>query len=426
MGKCFRFGEFTLFPEVGDLYKKNRKVRISSHSALFLSTLLEAPGKVVSREILESRLWSKNEVGSNNLNVVTSNTRKVLLDNPANPKFIKTVGRRGYCFIHPFSTDDKTPQAPTLADSYWRGLYRLEERSENSLKSSIKDFKQAIADNPSNALAWAGLADAFIMAAMNGMISPEDAYLRARSAAGRALRIDPGLTEAKCSESWVKLCYDRNWEEAYAGFSEVIAAKPYYPFAWNGLSLLLNAQGRPAEAISAMRTAWTHDAVSPLLSASLGLVHYFTRRFSEAIVHAERALLFNEDSFLAHACLGESCLQLADYQRAVEHLGRAHELSQSPAMYGRLGYAYSVAGDMSNAQRVLSDLLQARARRHVPAYGIALVYLGLGDTQQALNHLEQAFDEHSHWVLFLRVEPMLDSIREDSRFASLVRRIGLP
>ena len=199
MGNCFRFGEFTLFPDIGDLYKKNRKVHISSHSALFLSALLEAHGKVVSREILESRLWSENEVGSNNLNVVTSNTRKALLDNPDNPKFIKTVGKKGYCFIHPFTNDDKTPELSALTDAYWQGLYRLEERSENSLKASIKAFKQAIAADPSHALAWAGLADAFIMAAMNGMISPEEAYLRARSATGRALRIDPGLIEAKCS-----------------------------------------------------------------------------------------------------------------------------------------------------------------------------------------------------------------------------------
>ena len=258
------------------------------------------------------------------------------------------------------------------------------------------------------------------------MISPEEAYLRARSAAGRALRIDPGLIEAKCSESWVKLCYDRNWDSAHAGFSEVIQAKPYYSFAWNGLCLLFNAQGRPSEAVTAMQTAWSRNAVSPGLSALLGLFHYFARRYSEAVAHAERALLFNEDSYLANACIGDSCLQLADYPRAVKHLGRAYELSQSPAMYGRLGNAYSAAGDMPAAQRVLSDLLEARARRYVPAYGIALVYLGLGEKQQALNYLGEAIDEYSHWVLFLQVEPMLDSIREDSQFASLLRRVGFP
>jgi len=156
MGNCFRFGEFTLFPDIGNLYKKNRKVHISSHSALFLSALLEAHGKAVSREILESRLWPDCEVGSNNLNVVASSTRKALLDNPADPKFIKTVGKKGYCFIHPFTNDDKTPGAPT-PDSYWQGLYNLEEHSEKGLKSSIKAFKQAIAVNPSHALpgqAW--------------------------------------------------------------------------------------------------------------------------------------------------------------------------------------------------------------------------------------------------------------------------------
>ena len=206
----------------------------------------------------------------------------------------------------------------------------------------------------------------------------------------------------------------------------MIEAKPYYSFAWNGLCLLFNAQGRPSEAVTAMQTAWTHNAVSPVLSAWLGLFHYFARRYSEALVHAERALLFNEDSYLANACIGDACLQLADYQRAVEHMRRAYELSQSLAVYGRLGFAYSAARDMPAARIVLSELLEAKARRHVPAYGIALVYLGLGDKQQALHYLEQAIDEYSHWVLFLQVEPMLDSLREDSQFAALLRRVGFP
>jgi DNA-binding winged helix-turn-helix (wHTH) protein/Flp pilus assembly protein TadD len=429
MAKCFRFGEYTLYPESGELYKKTRKVRVGPHAMQFLASLLEAAGRTVSREDLESRLWPKYSVGTNSLNVVASTARKLLGEVSEKPKFIKTVGRQGYCFIGPvLSSDaDQYSEINRAETNYRKGMLLWEARTEKSLKKSIQAFRQAITDNPSFALAYAGLADAFTMSGLHGMAPPEEAFLRARAAAARALQIDPRLTEAKCSEAWVKLCFDWDWVGAEAGFSEVLREKPKYPFAWNGLSLLRIALGRADEALAAMRTAWTQDAVSPPLSALLAHASYFARRFSEAVEQAQRALAFNEDFPIGHAALGMAYLQLSNYAGAIQHLESAYELSgRSPVMLGHLGYGYGVSGARDKAQQALEQLFRARSRRCVLSYSIALTCLGVGDFEQALAWLERACEEHSHWVLFLRVDPVFDAIRADSRFAALLRHVNFP
>jgi DNA-binding winged helix-turn-helix (wHTH) protein len=130
---CFHFGDYSFNPETCDLFKKNRRLPIGAQVALFLAALLDSPGQIVSREKLESRLWPNQVVGLNNLNVVASQARKLFLDDPASPKFIKTVGQRGYCFIYPIdsSKDGKHPDAVAAAESYYRrGLYLCEVSAE--------------------------------------------------------------------------------------------------------------------------------------------------------------------------------------------------------------------------------------------------------------------------------------------------------
>ncbi len=427
MGKCFHFDAFALYPESGEFYKAKRKLRIGAQEAVFLATLLEASGQFVSRAEMEARLWPNQAIGLNSLNVVASRARKLLAEEPANPRFIKTVGRRGYCFIHPVHVaEEQTAENADAADFHLQmGMHLVEVRTEESLKKSFQEFRRAIAELPTHALAYAGLADAFIVSAMYGVLHPGECFLRARSAAARALRIEPELTEAKCSEAWVKLCLDRDWEGAHRAFTEVVRERPEYPRAWNGLSMLMCATGRAEEAIETMRKAWTFDADSPTLSALSGIVYYRARRFSEAAEHARRALLCNEGSSLANECLALSYLQLGDSPRAIQHFQRAYELSgNGPVVLGFLGYAHGVSGDKKKAQAVLQELMERRTRDYVLPQAIALVHAGLGERDQAFNWLEKACDEHSHSVLFLPVEPMLDHLRKDERFTRLLQRVG--
>jgi DNA-binding winged helix-turn-helix (wHTH) protein/Flp pilus assembly protein TadD len=427
---CFHFGDYSFNPETCDLFKKNRRLPIGTQVALFLAALLDSPGQIVSREKLESRLWPNQIVGPNNLNVVASQARKLFLDDPASPKFIKTVGQRGYCFIYPIDStkDGKHPDAAAAAESYYRrGLYLCEVSAECDMQQSVRAFSQAIAENPNHALAHAGLANAFIMSAMYGRMPPEEGFLRARSAAAHALQIDSSLIAAKCSESWVKLCFDRNWTGAHEGFTEAIRADPDYPFAWNGLSLLQNAFGNSEEALKAIRTAWVHDAASPRLSAILAFVYYFARRFRNAVDQSQNAIAFYERSAQAHSCMGLSCLQLNELPRALRHLRLAYEFSGHSSMrLSNLGYAYAVSGEHDKANETLRHLLHISQSHYVPSYALALMYVALGDNEEAFTWLEKACDEHSHWVLFLGVEPMLDPLRADARFAPLLERAGLP
>jgi DNA-binding winged helix-turn-helix (wHTH) protein/Flp pilus assembly protein TadD len=428
MGKCFHFGTFTLYPESGEMFRAKRKLRVGAQEALFLTALAEAGGQFVSRTEMEARLWPHQLIGVNCLNVVASRTRKLLGENPANPKFIKTVGRRGYCFIHPIHvSEDQTPESASAADYHYQlGLHLVEVRTEESLKQSFQAFRRAIAGMPNHALAYAGLADAFIVSAMYGVMHPGECFLRARSAAARALRIAPELTEAKCAEAWVKLCLDRDWTGAHEGFGKVVRERPDYPRAWNGLSMLMCAIGRGEEAIEAMRKAWTFDADSPTLSALSAIVYYRARRFREAAEQARRALLCDENSALANECLGLSCLQLGEHPRAIEQFQRAYELGKGPVVLGFLGHAYAVSGNRKQAQAILEELMERRARDYVLPQAIALVHAGLQQREQAFFWLEKSCDEHSHSVLFLPVEPMLDDLRRDERFTRLLVRVGFP
>jgi len=427
----YRFGPFLLDPVRGRLRREKSKVSADMRLIRLLVALVERRGRMVSREFLQRKLWPGHQnLRDGNLDVLVCHVRKLLRDNPRNPRFIRTHRTRGYQFVCPVGTipalaTDKIARSRAIA-ACEKARHRWSLRTPATIRESIQLYKQAIKEDPTFALAWSGRADAWIMAGVHCLVPPAEAFLRARSDATDALRITPNLPEAIISEAWVKLCFDRDIEGARKEFEAALRRKPEYPFTHNGLTLLHIANGQPQRAAVSMQKAWTLRASSPFLNALLADSLYHARNYERAAERGRLAIEFDPDLAIGHACVGRILLQQGHFTEAVKHLERARDLSGgSHVMLGFLAYGYALTGKMSEARRILKDFLKQRSTKtqYVPAFFVALAYVGLGDRKRAFAEIRRAVEERSHWVLFLKTDPMFDPLRQDRRFLSVVKMI---
>jgi len=426
----YRFASFALDPARARLRTGSKDFLVDSRLIRFLTALIEQHGRTVSRAFLRRRLWPGHKnVDEVNLHVLVCQVRKLLGDDAKNPRFIRTYRGHGFRFICPVETvylsTERQGARTRAASTCERARHAWAVRTPGAIRRSITLYGQAIDHDPTFAPAWSGRADAWIMAGIHCLMPPVEAFLRARSDAKRALHIDPASAEAMVSEAWVKLCFDRDLLAACREFKKALSLKPDYPFAHNGLALLHIARGNPRRAIVAMTDAWGNEASAPFLNALLGDCHYHAREYEKAAQRAELALLTNPDFTVAHACLGRVCIQQKKFEDAIRHFEKARNVSQgSLVMAGFLAHAYGAAGQQSKAQEILEEF---RARRnkseYVPAFFVAVAEIGLGRKIGAIAELKIAIEERSHWVLFLRTEPLLDPLRRDRKFAALLRTL---
>ncbi len=313
---------------------------------------------------------------------------------------------------------------------YLKGRYFVTtKRTEEWIKKGIEYFQQAIELDPTYALAYAGIADAYaFLASSTGGWSPHDAYPKAKAAAERALAIDETLGEPHSSLGFFRVLYDWNFPAAEREFKRAIELAPNYPTAHDGYGFYLKAMGRHQEAIRECQTVSRLDPLSPFAHVSLGWAYYFAREYDNAIKECKNALEMEQDSTFAYRILGFAYLQQGKFEDALSALRKAVIFSDGGlAFEAHLGYAYAVTGKETEARQVLKDLeSDGDGGRYVSSYYFAVIYLGLGETDEAFEWLEKACEERSGFMPFLNVEPMFDSIRTDSRFADLLRRIGLP
>ncbi len=312
---------------------------------------------------------------------------------------------------------------------YLKGRYFVTaKRTEEWIKKGIEYFKKAIDLDPNYALAYSGIAEAYgFLASSTGGWLPRKAYPKAKAAALKALELDDALGEAHCSLGFSYLLYDWDFAEAERQFQKAIQLTPNYPNAHDGLGFYLKAVGRHDEAISKCKQVQQLDPLSPFAHVSLGYAYYFARDFEKAIEECRKALEMDKHSTFAYRNLGLAYLQQGKFDEAVSALTSAVKFSSGGlAFESYLGFAYAAAGKHKEAKEVFSSLQEIDRERYVPAYNFALIYLGLNDLDKAFEWFEQAFKERSGFLPFLNVEPMFDSVRDDSRFQDLVRRIGFP
>ena len=310
---------------------------------------------------------------------------------------------------------------------YLKGRYFVtSKRTEEWIKKGIEYFQKAIDLDPNYALAYSGIAEAYgFLASSTGGWRPHDAYPKAEAAALKALELDDSLGEAHCSLGFSRLLYDWNFAAAEREFKKAIELSPNYPNAHDGYGFYLKAVGRHAEAIEKCKQAQNLDPLSPFSHISLGYAYYFARDYERAIEECRKALEMDKNSTFAHRNLGLAYLQQGKLDKAIEALNNAVKFSQCGlAFESYLGFAYAVAGKKTEAAEVLASLKDMDKERYVPAYNFAMIYTGLSDFDKAFEWFEQARRERSGFLPFLKVEPVVDILRNNSRFDELLGKIG--
>ena len=324
----------------------------------------------------------------------------------------------------------KTPAvAPEAYEDYLKGLYYWNKRSDENLTRAIGYFERATKVDPQYALAYAGLADcyAIISAEIFGTMPASEAAPKAKAAALRALELDPTLAEAQTSLATAKFNSDWDWSGASEGFERAIGLNPSYATAYQRYSLYLIAMGRVRDSFAQIQKARELDPLSLSINFSLGWRLYMARQYDAAIAQLKDTLEMDPSYELPHLVVGQAYEQKGDYVSAIQELKTAVELSHgTPLMVSALALAYARSGNRAEAERLLSDLQSESKKQYVSPYYLALVYVGLGRNEQAMDKLEQAFADRSNGLVFLKVEPELDDLRSNSRFISLQKQLGFP
>ena len=288
-------------------------------------------------------------------------------------------------------------------------------------------FQQAIDRDPNYALAYVGLADAYTMLSGFNVLSPKDAYPRAKEAAMKALGLDDKLAEAHTSLGAVKFFYDWDWASAEREFRRAIEINPGYSDAHQMYSYHLSAVGRLDEALAEMRRAQELDPLSIAKIAGMGEIFNHKRQYDQAIEQYQKALEMDPNSGFVHWALGNVYVQKGMYAEAIAEYQKAIPLSgDSPDEPAALGYAYALSGKRHEAQELIDELKERSKRRYISPTVIAFIYAGLGEKDQAFALLDKAYDERDSILVLLKVEPAFNNLRSDPRFAELMRRVGLP
>ncbi|MDQ3134390.1 MAG: tetratricopeptide repeat protein, partial [Acidobacteriota bacterium] len=309
---------------------------------------------------------------------------------------------------------------------YLAGRYHLGKRTAEGLRQAITNFESAIARDSRFALAHAGLADCYALLNWYVEPPPADAFARARQAALRAVEYDDNLAEAHASLAFVKFHYERDWAGAELEFRRAINLNPLYPTARHWYAFNLSAAGRHDDAIAEVRRAAELDPRSAVIATALANVLYHARRFDEAIEQCQQALRLDPGSVAAHVVLRWAYEQKGQHDAAYAVYEKERAFAgDTPTTRAKLAHVLAAAKRTAEARTVLSELLASpRQRGAVTPYEIAVIYSLLDDKENALAWLEQAAKGHAVGFSFVRVDPHLDNLRADHRFAGLLRANG--
>ena len=308
---------------------------------------------------------------------------------------------------------------------YLKGRFCLSKTTKEALNNAIKHFRQAIDIDPDYALAYAGLADAYYALSSNHLPANE-AMPKARGAAEQALRLDDTLSEAHASLGLVKAFYEWDWAGAEGEYRRAIELNPGYASAHHWYGWYLALMGRLNEAIAEVKQASELDPLSLEINSDLGLSFFFARQYERAIEQFEKALEMDPNSIWTRFFMGWAREQKGDYEEAIEDYKKAAKLDDSPLIMAALGHTYVMAGRRDEALNVLEEMKQLAASRHVSSYHFAIIQAALGEKDEAFERLEKSYDAREEALVWLKVDPRLDTMRTDPRFIDLQRRVGLP
>jgi non-specific serine/threonine protein kinase len=310
---------------------------------------------------------------------------------------------------------------------YLRGRYWWEKWTAEGLKRGLEYFHQAIEEDPTYALPYCGLADAYNYLAWFSVLHPNEGFPKAKAAAIKALEIDDSLAEAHDSLAYAGFFCDWDWSAREKEYKRALELNPNRPLAHHHYSSHLAAMGRFDEAIAEAKRAVELEPLSALHGMNLGWVLYHSRQHHKAIEVLRDLLQFQPDYGQAHICLGLVYQQTGMYEEAAAEAEKGVELSKgAPSALGVVAYTYGMWGKPDKAREVIKNLKGLSGHTYVTPFAVALSHIGLGEKDQAFEWLEKSYEEHSHWLVWLKAWPVFDSLRSDARFQSLLRRMNFP
>ena len=307
---------------------------------------------------------------------------------------------------------------------YLKGRYFWDKRNREGMENAIKNYNEAIALDPDYALAYAGLADCYLFP-QHARETPQVTIPKSRALAMKALDLDDTLAEAHATLAFIKMRYDYDWTGAEQEFKQSIELNPNYPVTHQYYGTFLVNTGKTDEGLREINRALELDPLSVTINWSLGLNLYHARRYDEAIAQLQKVLQMDSSHELTYGSLATAYAQKGMFADAIATQQKLAALYKDSSLRFGLPYIYAVSGRREEVQWMLDELKNKLEQNDFRSFQMAKIYVALGQQERAFEWLNRAYENRDFDMIFLKVDPSLDPLRDDPRFQDLMRRVGL-
>jgi eukaryotic-like serine/threonine-protein kinase len=416
-------------------------LNVKARSSVFRYKGKETDAKTVGRElgvqaVLNGRVMQRGDQLTLNLELIDTSTENVIWSEQYDRKQSDIVSLQSEIARDVSSklkaklsgADEKklaknftaNPEAYQL---YLKGRFYWNKRTAEGLTQAAVYYKQAIEKDPAYALAYSGLAEAYVLFPNYSVAAPKDSMPQAKAAALRALELDDSIAEAHAALGTYLSGYGWDQSAAERELRRAIALKPNYATAYHWLGIVLAFARRPDEAIATAHRAEELDPLSLIISADTAFDLILSRRYDEAIAQGQKTLKLDPNFYYVHYLLGWAYIQKGMYSQAVAECRRSIELNPEPWAKGLLTVALAKSGGRAEAMKLRDELKAEIARRYVASYFVAVADTALGEKDEALAALERDFAERSTHFSWVPIDPLFDDLRSDPRFVALMQRV---
>jgi len=416
---------------------------VKAHSSVFRYKGKETNPQTIGKDlnvqaILNGRVVQRGDQLTLNLELVDAQTENVIWSDQYNRKQADLVSLQSE-IARDVSTKLRTKlsgneekkiaktytASPEAYQLYLKGLFYWNKRTPEALKDSIDYFNQATQKDPAYAQAYAGMALAYVLLPEYSAGSPNDSIPKAKEAARKALEIDETVAEAHTALAHALATYDRNLPESNREFQRAIELNQNYATThqWYGNNLIVTQ--RFDESIAEGKRAVELDPLSLVVNLELGANYNYARKPDQAIAQLNKAIDLDKNWYLGHMILCQVYQAKGQLSEAAGECQKARELNDDPYVLAFLARVYATAGKKDEAMKLLGQMNEIAKQRYLPAYGFAVAYGGLGNKDQAFQWLERSLQDRAWDITYLKVDPLMDNLHSDPRFAELVRRVGL-
>ena len=471
-----RFADLEFDPRALELRRAGEKVRLEGQPLRILALLVQHPGDLVTREELRRQLWPGNTIVDfeHSINSAVKRLREALGDSAGTPRFIETLPRRGYRFIHAVEPVAAPPRRRGERHGFWQaaafGLaalvvallggssagwrdgawdaehprhvnpaaheaymlgraYFLKTPSLGAVKAR-EYYQKAIAADPAYAAPYAGLAELYAMVGWRFAKDPrsgyEDIRFATRQLAEKALVLDERRAEAHAALAWnAQQQYD--WAAAEFGYRRAIELNPRYGIGRVWYAMYLYGMERFEEAAVQARRAQELEPASAMINTWAGRAYFYTGRHDDAMAAWQVALELDPKYAHCYLAIMGSYMSRGMLERAVEVVKQGlADIPHEAHLVGALAQLYAITGRRAEAVQLLRSLQLREASEEVlPEFPLIWAHAALGDLDEAFARLEKAYREHRDRMVWVKVDPQLAALRADPRFHDLVRRMHM-